>query len=92
MTDAKGVREYAEGLTVQIGTPEGEDRLVVHAMNDGGYNCTDVDLLDLLAYVRREMPEVWGGVEREGIIESDSRAVEAAIAKQREIAYGEGGE
>jgi len=41
-----GVREYAEGAPVELRLRGG--RLVVYATNEGGYNCTDVDLEDLV--------------------------------------------
>lgn len=73
-TICHGVREYGEGYPVKIATTEGEwadapkeqwrghGRLVVSAENEGGYNGTEVDLLELLACVKREMPEVWASI------------------------------
>ena len=36
-----------------------ESRYVIIAYNEGGYNCTQVDLLELLRFVKRKMPEIW---------------------------------
>lgn len=57
-----GVREYAEGMEVTLDitkksewkgscdhTPPG--RLIISASNEGGYNGTEVDLLDLLTWL-----------------------------------------
>jgi hypothetical protein len=43
-----GVREYAEGFPVELRVDEDSKRTVIHALTEGGYNCTDVDLQDLL--------------------------------------------
>ena len=70
------IREYTEHNRVALernrydpevdrcDTPEsmGHDRWVVLALNEGGYNSTRVDLLDLLAFVKQEMPEVWDSI------------------------------
>ena len=48
----KGVREYCEEMDVALSrTTEG--RLVIEARNEGGYNCTQVDLEDLLDWLRK---------------------------------------
>ncbi len=58
-----GVREYAENMDVELVTDEREsgdpDRLLVYALNEGGHNCTLVDLLDLLKWVKTNRPELW---------------------------------
>lgn len=43
------VREYAEGLLVELWRQKGTNRLVVRAYNEAGFNCTEIDLGDLLA-------------------------------------------
>ena len=62
-----GVREYAEGYPVQLQTlnadnvyshPEAHGRLAILAVNEGGHNCTQVDLLDLLVWVTRNRPDL----------------------------------
>ena len=45
----QGVREYCEGLPVSIVKDEDVNRLCIHAENEAGYNCTRVDLADLVA-------------------------------------------
>ena len=34
------------------------ERFVVHATNEGGYNSTEVDLLDVIDWVKKNMPEL----------------------------------
>jgi hypothetical protein len=61
-----GVNEYAEGFPVYLdiednddrGDPLEEKRLVVLAKNEGGYNCTEVDLLQLIAWLKDNKPEL----------------------------------
>ncbi len=55
------IREYAEQMSVSVEDCEG--RIVVKALNEGGYNCTQVDLLDLLSFVKNNMPDVWKDIE-----------------------------
>ena len=50
------IREYAEEMEVSI--LDGP-RPVVEALNEAGYNCTDVDILDLLTWVKIHHPEWW---------------------------------
>ena len=38
-----------------------DKRWVVVAYNEGGYNGTAVDLVELLTYVKENMPEIWPG-------------------------------
>lgn len=62
-----GVREYAEGYKSLAGGEEMIDcvdlvriangRIVVRAFNEGGHNVTEVDLLDLLRWLRENRPE-----------------------------------
>lgn len=72
------IREYAEEMDVTIGdwqkmdenkrepTGVGEVRLVINALNEGGYNGTEVDLLDVIEWVRANMPELLKETENEG--------------------------
>lgn len=52
----EGVTEYAEGLDVKLSVNKG--RFVVDATNEGGYSGTDVDLVQLLEWVNKNMPEL----------------------------------
>jgi len=52
------IREYAEGYCVSIETDQEHDRLVIVALNEGGFNGTSVDLLDVLQWVRVNQPEL----------------------------------
>lgn len=51
-----GVREYAEGFAVELADESG--RAVVVAKNEGGYNCTQVDVADLVAWFRAHRPDL----------------------------------
>ena len=66
-----GVREYAEGYAVKLVTtsgsfdgrkPEcdwpGHGRIAVRAMNEGGCACTEIDLLDLISWVKANRPDM----------------------------------
>jgi hypothetical protein len=52
-----GVTEYAEGLDVKL-QMEDNGRLIISAKNEGGYNGTSVDLLELLAWLRANQPDL----------------------------------
>lgn len=49
----QGVREYAEEFDVKLAPNGPGGCLVIEATNEGGCNGTQVDLLDLLAWVRQ---------------------------------------
>jgi len=51
----KGVREHAEKMDVELSIYH--DRVVIHAQNEAGYNCTLVDLRDLIGWLRANKPE-----------------------------------
>jgi len=55
-----GVSEYCEGDYVHLTTTEvaGTEKLVIKAMNEGGHNWTEVDLLDLIAWLKANRPEL----------------------------------
>ena len=61
--EAENVREYAEGLPVVIYAGEHntfggpKDRPVVVARNEGGFNVTAIDVLDLLHWISDNKPE-----------------------------------
>ena len=57
-TTLHNVREYAEGFDVTLKADEETGRLCIVAMNEGGHNCTAVDLLDLLAWLKTNRPEL----------------------------------
>ena len=64
--EMKGVREYAEGMQVNIAEEEGlfnEDaggpaRLVIKAWNQGGSEFTCVDLEDVIDWVKEHAPKM----------------------------------
>lgn len=55
------IREYREERTVHLGVVE-NGRICVIATNEGGYNSTAVDLLDLLTWLRANRPDLLGGL------------------------------
>lgn len=58
----EGVTEYAEGFPVEISEyiPEGkrDARLVIKAINQGGYDSTAVDLLELIAWIKENRSDL----------------------------------
>lgn len=40
----------------------GLNRLVISALNEGGHNSTQVDLIDLLKYVKTNFSEFWNSI------------------------------
>lgn len=56
-----GVREYGEGLPVKIAFYEDVGRFALKAENQGGYDCVEINLLDLVAWLKD------GGMERNHI-------------------------
>lgn len=65
-TKMGSVREYAEGLGVDLERDDkpndkywqGSGRWVVTATNEGGYNCTQVDLGDLVTWLKANRPDL----------------------------------
>lgn len=58
------IREYCESLIVEVDVGD-DGRLVVRAFNESGYNSTEVDLLDVLEWVRQHRPELLCDVARQ---------------------------
>ena len=54
--EMSNVREYAEGYPVVLN--DERDRLTISALNEGGHNCTEVDLLEVIAWVKANRPEL----------------------------------
>jgi hypothetical protein len=52
-----GVTEYAEGLDVRLQL-EDNGRPIVSAFNEGGFNGTSIDLLELLVWLRANRPDL----------------------------------
>ncbi len=54
-----GVREYGStGFPVELRRDDENGRLVVRAINEGGFSSTDVDLLDLLEWLAEHEPHL----------------------------------
>lgn len=66
-TVLEGVRGGDSEFPVSICHDEDSDRLVVRAINEGGFSCTDVDLLDFLTYLATRVP---GSVDVDAIAAS----------------------
>lgn len=56
LCEMKGVRGGEEGFPVELWRDEDSRRLVVRAVNEGGFACVDIDLADLLNWLG--IPEV----------------------------------
>ena len=56
----EGVKEYGEESDVQLGWENG--RYTVEGFCEGGFAGTSIDLVQLLTWVKANMPEVWGSV------------------------------
>ena len=67
-----GVAEYGEELEVSLGYEKG--RPVIVALNESGYRCTFVDLIQVLDWVRVNKPEL---VQREwvGLTDDEIKAI-----------------
>ena len=64
-----GVTEYGEGSEVQLRYENG--RPVIVASNEAGYNRTYVDLIQLLEWVNKNMPEFkrqWVRLTKEEVV------------------------
>lgn len=64
-----GVTEYAEGyhVTLTLTEPDKVDpnqprRIIIEALNEGGCNLTQVDLIKLLAWVKENRREIWDSI------------------------------
>jgi hypothetical protein len=60
-----GVTEYGEEMPVVLCrtsgmflSNKGKGRLVIKAMNEGGCNCTEVDLIELIQWLKINKPEL----------------------------------
>lgn len=58
-----GVREYGEGRPVKLDQTEGLNdappgRWIVRAFNEAGHNCTEIDVLDLVQWLRKNRPDL----------------------------------
>ena len=49
----EGVRDYAENEPVLLCRHHENGRIVIHASNEGGSNGTNVDLMDLLDWIKK---------------------------------------
>src|SRR5882724_6631271 len=61
-TEMAGVREYAEGMPVRLvcraPLAEAAPRAVIAALNEAGCNGVDIDVLDLIEWLRANRPEL----------------------------------
>lgn len=53
------IREFAEGLPVEIEHQTCGTGWVIIAKNEGGYNRTEVSLEDVLVWARIHLPGLW---------------------------------
>jgi hypothetical protein len=53
------IREYAEGFDVEFLEKIGSNNIFcIVAKNEGGYNSTFVDLVDVINFVKENLPEL----------------------------------
>ena len=63
-----GVKEYCEEMNVELIQTtglfdgEGRGRWVIMAKNEGGYNSTEVDVLQMIDWLRKNRPDLWLGI------------------------------
>lgn len=62
----EGVKEYVEEMDVELVDEDESKRLVIYARNEGGQSCTLVDLVQLLEWVYKNMPELITGLGNQG--------------------------
>ena len=55
--DIPGVRGGDTGFPVQLVFEEESRRVMVRAINEGGYACTEIDLLDLVVWLHKVAPD-----------------------------------
>ena len=72
----EGVRGSDRGFPVQLVRTEDSGRLAIRGINEGGFSCVDVDLIDLLEWLRRMEPR---GVDVDAI----TRALATVAAQSR---------
>jgi len=58
--EMEGVREYGDGLPVELLWDRHHQRWVIEAMNEGGQARTSVDLIDLVEWLKEHRPELFG--------------------------------
>jgi hypothetical protein len=58
-----GVREYCEGMAVELWRDGQSGRLVIKAWNEAGHNSTEVDLCDLIHWLSLGSGEGMLGVD-----------------------------
>jgi hypothetical protein len=57
-TVMKGVTEYCEGMDVCLIEISGQTRLAVKAYNEAGFNSTQVDVLELIDWLKTHRPDL----------------------------------
>jgi hypothetical protein len=55
--EMEGVDEYIDGSQVEL-TRNNLGHLVIEASNEGGYNCTQVNILQLIQWLKTNRPEI----------------------------------
>lgn len=58
-------RTGAEARMFDLVVKRSRPVIVVVAENEGGYNDTEVDLMDLLRWVKKNRPELWAAAEQD---------------------------
>jgi hypothetical protein len=63
--DMEGVRGSDSGFPVSLWRDEDTLRLVVRGINEGGYGCVDIDLIDLIRWMRTAVSRLPDDAARE---------------------------
>lgn len=53
-----GIREYTERLDVELDLQEKNARHILRAFNEAGWKGVEIDLLDILTFVKKKMPHL----------------------------------
>lgn len=59
------IREYNEEMNVELDLHEKNARHILRAYNEAGFNSVQLDLMDILIFVKKKLPHLWGTVNRE---------------------------
>ena len=57
--ECKDVREYNESYPIFLHHDPDDKRLVILAFNEGKYNSVSIDALDLMVWMRDNVPALW---------------------------------
>lgn len=59
------IREYNEEMPVEIDLHEKNARHILRAFNEAGWKGVEIDLLDILTFIKKKMPYLWELADKE---------------------------